>query len=153
ARLRRGYRAGGPSIQREKSRDRPCPRRPDPAMNDPTDAGMPAAPKTSPDAPPATSDSSTRSARLIVFLVVFIDLLGFGIVLPLLPLYATDLLKPLFPGEEAGDRLLRGGILGVLMASFSFIQFVAAPLWGRLSDRIGRRPVLLVGLGGSVFFY
>ena len=51
---------------------------------------------------------SNRSALLIVFLVVFIDLLGFGIVLPLLPLYATELLEPIFPGQDAGAAALRG---------------------------------------------
>lgn len=47
----------------------------------------------------------------------------------------------------------RGAILGCLMASFSVMQFLFAPLWGRLSDRIGRRPVLLIGLGGSTISY
>jgi MFS family permease len=93
----------------------------------------------------------TRSAALIVFLVVFIDLLGFGIVLPLLPFYATELLEPLFPGDE--QRILRGALLGLLMSSFSLMQFVFAPIWGRISDRIGRRPILLLGLGASAFFY
>jgi MFS family permease len=92
-----------------------------------------------------------RSTLLIIFLVVFIDLLGFGIVLPLLPLYAVDFLKPLFPGEE--NRPFRGMMLGLLMSSFSAMQFLFAPLWGRVSDRIGRRPILLLGLSGSVVFY
>src|SRR5216683_4087880 len=92
-----------------------------------------------------------RSTLLIVFLVVFIDLLGFGIVLPLLPLYAVDFLNPLFPGEA--NRPLRGMILGLLMSSFSAMQFIFAPMWGRVSDRIGRRPILLLGLCGSVVFY
>jgi MFS family permease len=96
---------------------------------------------------PGDGARTSRSALLIVFLVVFIDLLGFGIVLPLLPLYATDILAPLFPG------VLHGGILGLLMASFSAMQFIFAPIWGRVSDRIGRRPILLLGLGGSVVFY
>ncbi len=92
-----------------------------------------------------------RSALLIVFLVVFIDLLGFGIVLPLLPLYADDLLKPLFPGEN--NAPLRGVLLGLLMSAYSFTQFFFAPFWGRISDRVGRRPLILLGLGGSVVFY
>jgi DHA1 family tetracycline resistance protein-like MFS transporter len=82
----------------------------------------------------------SRSPLFIIFLTVFIDLLGFGIVLPLLPRY----------GEHFEAT---GLVLGLLMASFSAMQFVFAPLWGRLSDRIGRRPVLLVGLLGSTLFY
>src|SRR5260370_6489283 len=99
----------------------------------------------------AKTPAGHRSTLFIVFLVVFIDLLGFGIVLPLLPLYAVDFLKPLFPGEE--NRPFRGMMLGLLMSSFSAMQFLFAPLWGRVSDRIGRRPILLLGLSGSVVFY
>src|SRR5262249_39027298 len=101
----------------------------------------------------ARNDSPTghRSTLLIVFLVVFVDLLGFGIVLPLLPLYAVDFLQPLLPGEE--QRPIRGMILGLLMSSFSAMQFLFAPMWGRLSDRVGRSPILLLGLSGSVVFY
>jgi MFS family permease len=99
----------------------------------------------------APSSASNRSALLIVFLVVFIDLLGFGIVLPLLPRIGDEYVEAIVAG---GKRNAAGGlILGALMASFSLMQFLAAPLWGRLSDRIGRRPVLLVGLTGSVVFY
>jgi MFS family permease len=94
---------------------------------------------------------TSHSALLIVFLVVFIDLLGFGIVVPLLPRYAADFLEPLLPGAAAAGT--RGAILGVLMASFSAMQFVFAPLWGQLSDRIGRRPILVLGLAGSVVSY
>src|SRR5262245_52644888 len=97
---------------------------------------------------PPQETRSHRSALLVVFLVVFIDLLGFGIVLPLLPLYATDLLEPLFPAAD--QALVRGALLGLLMSSFSAMQFVFAPVWGRVSDRIGRRPILLLGLCGSV---
>ncbi|MBA3316018.1 MAG: MFS transporter [Planctomycetota bacterium] len=84
--------------------------------------------------------SRSRSASLAaIFAVVFIDLLGFGIVLPLLPRYGK------YFDAEVG--------LGALVAVFSAMQFIFAPMWGRLSDRIGRRPVLLVGLAGSVVFY
>ncbi|MFO0916974.1 MAG: MFS transporter [Planctomycetaceae bacterium] len=81
-----------------------------------------------------------RSPLAIIFLVVFVDLLGFGIVLPLLPRYGEH-----FDADKP--------TLGMLMASFSAMQFLFAPLWGRLSDRIGRRPVLLVGLAGSTLAY
>jgi MFS family permease len=99
----------------------------------------------------AAPPQSNRSALLIVFLVVFIDLLGFGIVLPLLPRYADTFLAELLPGGK-NDKL-GGVILGLLMSSFSAMQFIFAPLWGRVSDRIGRRPILLLGLLGSVVFY
>src|SRR5438552_12091748 len=101
-----------------------------------------------PAPPPAQSN---RSALLIVFLVVFIDLLGFGIVLPLLPRIGEQYLGAVIPGGT--ENRLGGAILGLLMASFSLMQFLASPIWGRVSDRIGRRPVLLVGLAGSVIFY
>ncbi|HEV3237140.1 MAG TPA: MFS transporter [Gemmataceae bacterium] len=97
------------------------------------------------------SERKRKSALLIVFLVMFIDLLGFGIVLPLLPRYAKELIEPLFPGEN--NRLYRGLLLGLLMSSFSLMQFIFAPIWGFLSDRHGRRPFLLLGLAGSVIFY
>lgn len=81
-----------------------------------------------------------KSALLIVFVVVFIDLLGFGIVLPLLPRY----------GAHFNASRMQ---LGLLMASFSAMQFLFAPMWGALSDRIGRRPILIVGLVGSTLSY
>ena len=76
----------------------------------------------------------------VVFAVVFIDLLGFGIVLPLLPTYAT-----VFHVSPAA--------IGFLVTSFSLLQLVAVPLWGGVSDRFGRRPVLIVGLVGSTASY
>ena len=88
------------------------------------------------------SDSPRTGSLLVIFLTVFIDLLGFGMVLPLLPVYANQ-----FSEDDTGWRL------GVLMARFSVMQFLFSPLWGRLSDRIGRRPVLMIGLAGSVVFY
>ncbi|MBI1309740.1 MFS transporter [bacterium] len=90
------------------------------------------------------TDSAERKpshrALLIIFVTVFIDLLGFGIVLPLLPRYA----------QGFGATHLE---LGMLMASFSAMQFLFAPVWGGLSDKYGRRPILLIGLAGSTFFY
>lgn len=114
------------------------------------DAGETVGPMAEAGSPPPAG-ATNRSAVFIVFLVVFIDLLGFGIVLPLLPLYAKDMLTPLLPG--AGNRLLRGAALGMLMSVFSLMQFFFAPIWGRVSDRRGRRPILLLGLAASVVFY
>ncbi|MBA2291374.1 MAG: MFS transporter [Gemmatimonadales bacterium] len=81
-----------------------------------------------------------RSAIPIVVATVFVDVVGFAMVLPLLPSYAARFGSSPF-------------MIGVLVASYSAMQFVFAPLWGRVSDRIGRRPVLLLGLGGSVVSY
>ncbi|WP_242346261.1 MFS transporter [Anaeromyxobacter terrae] len=71
-----------------------------------------------------------RSALAILFVIVFIDLLGFGMVIPVMPLYAERL------GASAAWT-------GLLSAGYSAMQFVFAPIWGRLSDRVGRRPMLL----------
>ncbi|MFO0928794.1 MAG: MFS transporter [Gemmataceae bacterium] len=102
-------------------------------------------------AAPVAAAEPPKGALFIVFLVVVIDLLGFGIVLPLLPLFAKSYVAALFPDQpETGAG---GAIVGLLMASFSAMQFIFAPIWGRVSDRVGRRPILLVGLAGSVVFY
>lgn len=83
-----------------------------------------------------------HGSLLVIFLTVFIDLLGFAMILPLLPIY----------GQQFGLGE-HGWELALLMSCFSIMQFLCAPLWGRLSDRIGRRPVLIVGLAGSTVFY
>jgi predicted MFS family arabinose efflux permease len=84
--------------------------------------------------------SSSRRALTTLFVIVFTDLVGFGIVIPLLPLYAQEY-RP------------AAWVFGLLMASFSAMQFLFAPLLGKLSDRVGRRPVLLISLCGSVAGY
>jgi multidrug resistance protein len=80
------------------------------------------------------------SPLAIVFVTVFIDLLGFGIIIPLLPFYA----------ESFGANAFTVGLLGT---SYSLMQFLFSPVWGRLSDRIGRRPIILIGLLGSCLSY
>jgi len=81
-----------------------------------------------------------RGARLvlpILFVTVFLDLVGFGIIIPFLAYYV----------ESFGAR---AAVVGLLMSSYSLAQFLFAPVWGRISDRVGRRPILLLGLTGSV---
>lgn len=80
-----------------------------------------------------------KPSVLIIFLTVFIDLIGFGIVVPLVPLFSANLVEPLF-GIGTWQTAL---MIGAVISSFSAMQFLFAPVWGRLSDRIGRRPVLL----------
>ncbi|HEY4416991.1 MAG TPA: MFS transporter [Verrucomicrobiae bacterium] len=86
-----------------------------------------------------------KPSILVIFLSVFIDLIGFGIVLPLLPGFAEDNIQPGFSAK--------GLIIGGIIASFSAMQFFFAPVWGRLSDRIGRRPVMLVSNLGAAGSY
>src|SRR5262249_23454921 len=80
--------------------------------------------------------AKSRSPLVIIFITIFIDLVGFGIVIPVLPLYAER-----FGASET--------LVGILMASYSAMQFIFAPILGRLSDRVGRRPVLLLSLLGT----
>ena len=88
-----------------------------------------------------TADNPSGFRRLAVLIAVnFVDMVGFMIVLPLLPFYALDL--------RATPQLI-----GLLIAAFSIAQLVSAPLWGRVSDRYGRRPALLIGLTASAIAY
>lgn len=95
-----------------------------------------------------SAETAPRSALAIVFLTVFIDLLGFGIVLPVMPRQAEPLLESMGLQPWAV-----GTMIGVLFSVFSLMQFVFSPFWGRVSDMVGRRPILLLSLSGSVVFY
>ncbi|HOX56306.1 MAG TPA: MFS transporter [Candidatus Paceibacterota bacterium] len=81
-----------------------------------------------------------KPSILVIFLTVFIDLIGFGIIVPLIPSYS----------EHLGAR---GIVIGVIFASFSIMQFIFSPIWGRLSDRHGRRPILLISTAGAAASY
>ena len=88
----------------------------------------------------ASNDKFLTRPLLIVFLTIFIDLVGFGIVIPLLPFFAEE-----FHASPVD--------VGILVASYSFMQFVFAPVWGNLSDKYGRRPILFFTILGSSIGY
>jgi MFS transporter, DHA1 family, tetracycline resistance protein len=76
----------------------------------------------------------------VLFLIVFVDLVGFGLVIPLLPFYA----------ERFGASPLQ---MTLLFAVYSLMSMLAAPVWGRLSDRVGRRPVLMASMAAAALAY
>jgi len=82
----------------------------------------------------ANSDREKKKKLALIFLVTFLNLIGFGIIIPLLPYYAQTF------GASSGQ-------VGLLIGSYAAAQFAGAPLWGRLSDRYGRRPVLMLTIG------
>jgi MFS transporter, DHA1 family, tetracycline resistance protein len=82
----------------------------------------------------------SRKPLIVIFLTIFLDLLGFGLVLPLLPLYAE--------GFRASPLMVTS-----ISASYSLMQFLFVPIWGRLSDRVGRRPILLISIAGALAAY
>ncbi len=117
---------------------------------------------------PLSTDS--KSSLKIVFLTIFLDLVGFSIIFPLFPSLAkhyltTDadnvFLQAIFGSIQTisqytdGTGVFSGIVLfgGILGALYSLLQFIAAPMWGSLSDRIGRKPVLLISLTGLAISY
>ncbi len=81
-----------------------------------------------------------KASLFVLFLTVFIDLIGFGMVIPFLSFYAR---------EYGASGVAVGAVVGI----YSIMQFFCAPVWGRLSDRVGRRPVLLISLTASMTGY
>jgi len=83
----------------------------------------------------------SKKALPILFAVMFLVMVGFGIIIPVMPFYAEEL------GASPTE-------LGLLMAVYSFMQLLFAPMWGRVSDRIGRKPVIMIGIFGlAVSFF
>lgn len=80
--------------------------------------------------------SSNRRNMILLFATLVIVMMGFGLVIPILPFYVTEM------GATGRD-------LGLIMAVFALMQLIFAPLWGQLSDRIGRKPVLIIGVIGN----
>ncbi len=102
------------------------------------------APATDPNAPSSTPESAAddpyKGSLKLILLILFVDLLGFSLVVPLLPRYA----------DSAGFSATK---IGILMATYPFCQLFAGPILGRLSDRFGRKPVLMASqIGTTVSF-
>jgi MFS transporter, DHA1 family, tetracycline resistance protein len=81
-----------------------------------------------------------KPSILVILLTVFLDLVGFGIVVPLVPLFSRHF------GAS-------GFVIGAIIAAYSAMQFIFSPIWGKLSDRFGRRPILIFSTGGSALSY
>ncbi len=95
---------------------------------------------TAPTQAPLPGDRAARQRLSVLIAASCVDMIGFAMVLPLLPFYATEL--------QATPKTI-----GWIIASFSIAQLLSAPLWGRVSDRYGRRPALLIGLSASAVAY
>lgn len=89
---------------------------------------------------PISEAQAAKKQKSIIFFTVFIYLLGFGIIIPILPLLSIQM----------GASALQTGLL---LSIYSLMQFIFSPIWGRLSDRYGRRPILLICLAGEVVAY
>ena len=85
--------------------------------------------------------TKNKSAYIVIFLTVFIDLLGFGIVIPLMP----DFLKNQMHESES--------LIGIVVGIFSLMQFIFTPVWGSFSDIYGRKKILIISLAGNVISY
>ncbi|MFN4299528.1 MAG: MFS transporter [Thermaurantimonas sp.] len=90
--------------------------------------------------PRVDSRANPKGALTVLFITVFLDLMGFGLIIPILPIFA----------KELGAN---GLVIGVVASSYSFMQFMFSGFWGSLSDRIGRRPVILISIVIMVVAY
>lgn len=99
----------------------------------------------------ARNKSATRSPLFIIFLTVFIDMLGVGIIIPVIPVIFFDPSSAFFATEVTNTY--RSVTYGLLIASFPFMQFFGAPILGTISDRFGRKPILTMSLIGTMIGY
>ena len=90
------------------------------------------------DAAPA--EHGRKAAFGFILVTVWLDVLSLGVIIPVF--------APLMQRFEGGDAAKAAGLMGVFSAAWALAQFVCAPILGALSDRFGRRPVLLISLGG-----
>src|SRR5689334_13794690 len=104
----------------------------------------------------AARESSTLMGKLVVLMVTaFVDMMGGLIVFPLIPFYAERMLGrgPLWTALDSIGLGGSGAAVSLMVMMFAGAQLISAPFWGRFSDRFGRRPALMVGLGASAAAY
>ena len=90
--------------------------------------------------PPPVSRGEETRALVVLLSVIFLNIAGFGLVIPLLPFFGKSLDAPAWQ-------------IAILFSAFSFGQFLGEPFWGRMSDRVGRRPVLMITIAGGALAY
>jgi multidrug resistance protein len=103
----------------------------------------------------AGTDRHARGRLVVLMITAFMDMVGILMVVPLLPFYAQDL-----NGSGYVSRALQalhlsgdGAVVSLLIATYAVVQLISAPQWGRVSDRFGRRPAMMIGLAGSALAY
>lgn len=99
------------------------------------------------------AERSERSILSIVFLIVFVDMVGFGILIPVIPLLLADPASPYFLLTKGTPIGTGYEMLGLLLATYSIMQFLSAPILGQLSDRFGRKKLLAVSVFGTFLSY
>ncbi|MBI1189808.1 MAG: MFS transporter [Tepidisphaera sp.] len=104
-----------------------------------------------PDAPPPDAQGPKSGALKFIFITLLLEVLGFGLFIPVGPKLIQELLDKANPGSGTPDEAAR--YFGLLVASFALMQFFFAPVLGAVSDRFGRRPVLLISILGSGLDY
>ncbi|MEI6532800.1 MAG: MFS transporter [Candidatus Roizmanbacteria bacterium] len=98
-------------------------------------------------------EKSMKSILLTVFLIVFVDLIGYGILIPVIPLLLGDVASPYYLLSKSSNVHTGYFILGLLMAIYPLGVFLAAPILGQLSDKFGRKPILAISLLGTCISY
>lgn len=98
---------------------------------------------------------STLGKLVVLMITAFMDMVGLLMVLPLLPYYATRFVGqgPLWRALDSIGMGGEGAVIALLVSMFAMAQLLSAPMWGRVSDKFGRRPALLIGLAASVIAY
>lgn len=100
-------------------------------------------------------DSHARGKLVVLMITAFLDMVGILMVVPLLPFYAQDLNDSGFVSRTLATLHMNGDgmVVSLLVAMYAVVQLISAPYWGRVSDRFGRRPAMMIGLGGSALAY